>query len=110
MIRLTNYTGAPMTLLTGHVIPIGGHVDVDPQVVKANGNWLQGQIKRGLIGESEAVDMETEAVEAAPITRTDIRSMASDDVDDLLRMHGCETDGNLTERRERLIGAMFVDG
>lgn len=102
VIRLTNNTSEPMKLLTGHEIKPGGHIDVTRQTVKASGPWLQGEIRRGRI-------VEGEASAPKPITRTDIHGMAPDDVDELLIMHGCETNGTLTERRERLIYVMFVD-
>ncbi|WP_212525856.1 hypothetical protein [Actibacterium sp. MT2.3-13A] len=71
---------------------------------KARGGFM-------IINESDFDPDVHEPFEAAePVTREGVAKMKKSDVIELLKAHGVEdTDGNLPDLRERLIGVMFVD-
>ena len=119
-ISLTNTTDTPVELVTTHhKMASGETIQIDEGVLKANGPWMEGALRRGWLVVGDPVDdapepvADTEGAMSAALkglTKSDIDKLGHEDLDEYLAMHGLTMpDDGLMSKRQALKRAVFVE-
>jgi hypothetical protein len=66
MPMLKNTTPNPIVLISGHTIEPGKTLKISDATVRANGPWLEGQMRRGNIVEETPRPAKAKKVDATP--------------------------------------------